>query len=217
MSADVGFERLLADVLADAAPMSVPDRLVPDIRAAAIHARRRPRWLALAMERPMHLRAEVVVGSPGVRVAFILALTLLLTTLLLGAAVVGVSLLTGPTKVLPPERGEFSRPGALLRARSAHSATLLADGRVLVIGGWGGDTPLASTELWDPATGLFTSTGSLAGGRGGHTGTLLPDGRVLVVGGGVMPAEIWDPSTGRFIVGWVTRRGPQRQHRHGTA
>ena len=55
MSDDVRFERLLADVLADAAPTRAPDRLVPDILAAASRARRRPRWLALAIEPPMRL------------------------------------------------------------------------------------------------------------------------------------------------------------------
>jgi hypothetical protein len=92
MSDDVRFERLLADVLADGAPARAPDDLVPGILAAAGRARRRPRWLALATERPMRVRAEVVVGSPTIRVAYVLLLVLLVallavTTLLAGGVV----------------------------------------------------------------------------------------------------------------------------------
>jgi hypothetical protein len=47
--------------------------------------------------------------------------------------------------------GRRMRAGLLAEAREAHTATLLPDGRVLVIGGWG-DGPLASAEIWRPAT-----------------------------------------------------------------
>jgi hypothetical protein len=80
-----------------------------------------------------------------------------------------------------------------------HTATLLPDGRVLVVGGGNGTGPTASEELWDPATATFSRAGSLAGARMMHTATLLPDGRVLVVGGsGYDPllAEVWEPSDG---------------------
>ena len=100
--------------------------------------------------------------------------------------------------------------------RGEHSATLLADGRVLVIqdceltGGPadpGGPSETAA-EVYDPATGLFSPTGSLSVGRAGYSATLLPDGRVLVAGGGDCAtatdngtwasAEIYDPATGEF-------------------
>jgi hypothetical protein len=83
----------------------------------------------------------------------------------------------------------------------SHSATLLPDGRVLIVSG-PGDAP-ATAEVWDPATASSSPTASPAETRLGHTATLLRDGRVLVVGGGHesadgvhASAEIWSPSNG---------------------
>ena len=106
------------------------------------------------------------------------------------------------SEVWDPATGTFSPAGSLTEARSIHTATLLTDGRVLLVGGWG-TGPLASAEVWDPATGTFSATGSLAEDRGGHGATLLADGRVLAVGGdgsagSLASAEVWDPATGTF-------------------
>jgi len=102
-----------------------------------------------------------------------------------------------------PETASFGLVGSLTEVRegqdAAHTATLLPDGRVLVVGGSGPDGALASAELWDPETASFGPAGSLAQARGHHTATLLPDGRVLIVGGkGVdddffASAELWQP------------------------
>ena len=78
-------------------------------------------------------------------------------------------------------------PEPVVKPRRHHTATQLADGRVVVIGGEsagaGGSWPL-EIELYDPQTGEFTVSGaSLSAGRAHHTADLLPDGRVLVVGG----------------------------------
>ena len=99
-----------------------------------------------------------------------------------------------------PRKHSFTPAGSLLEARGHHTATLLDDGRILVVGGGDGpDAPTRSAELWDPATLTFSAADSLADARGGHTATLLPDHRVLVIGGygaGDIPlasTEIWDP------------------------
>lgn len=81
------------------------------------------------------------------------------------------------------------RPAApLATAREFHTATRLADGRVLVIGGrrqvsttW---SALASAEIYDPARNEWRSAGTMAVPRSGHTATLLTTGDVLVAGGG---------------------------------
>jgi hypothetical protein len=94
--------------------------------------------------------------------------------------------------------------GSLASPRHDHTATVLSDGRVLIVGGTNETGRLASAEIYDPATGLFTMTGSLATARDQHTATLLPDGKVLVIGGHgatadtIATTEVYDPSTGQF-------------------
>jgi hypothetical protein len=102
-----------------------------------------------------------------------------------------------------PATGSFSQTGSLAHPRAWHSATLLSDGLVLVIGGADGNVP---AELWDPATGSFSPSAAPTVGRTGHTATLLQDGRVLVAGGFggrgmIAHAELWDPATGSFTKG----------------
>jgi hypothetical protein len=110
-------------------------------------------------------------------------------------------------EIYDPKSGTFSMTGAMPETRVFHTATLLADGRVLITGGSNGsEADIASAVLYDPKTGTFDWTGSMADGRQYHTATLLNDGRVLVAGGGadytnrqfIASAEIYDPRTSVF-------------------
>jgi hypothetical protein len=80
--------------------------------------------------------------------------------------------------------GSWTATGSLNTARYEHTATLLANGKVLVAGGSDSSgNASTSAELYDPATGTWTATGSLNTERTEHTATLLPDGMVLVAAG----------------------------------
>ncbi len=90
-------------------------------------------------------------------------------------------------------------------ARKFHTAELLPDGRVLVVGGQDSKLKaMSSTELYDPQTGAWSQTGSMSVPRRDHNTILLPDGRVLVIGGvdadlkALSSAEIYDPQTGEW-------------------
>src|SRR5688500_13045066 len=86
------------------------------------------------------------------------------------------------------------------QARAWHTATVLPDGFVLVLGGIGNNNQVISTtELFDPATQTFTNLpASGVTPRARHTATLLSDGKVLITGGvasngeAIQNAELWD-------------------------
>ena len=87
-----------------------------------------------------------------------------------------------------PKAASWTTNGPMSVARYGHTATLLPNGKVIVVGGRdSNDVSLASAELYDPATGKWTMTGSLNIARYDHTATLLTSGKLMVVGG------IWCP------------------------
>ncbi len=113
-----------------------------------------------------------------------------------------------PAGAIPARAQQWSQSGSLGTARSQHTASLLANGKVLVVGGISVLKPCCSTtataELYDPATGQWSATGSLSAPRFNHIAVRLANGKVLVAGGNrdfstfLTTAEIYDPDTGTW-------------------
>jgi Kelch motif/Galactose oxidase, central domain len=111
------------------------------------------------------------------------------------------------TELYDPRSGTFESGADMTIGRSGHTATLLKDGKVLIVGGWTGRYDIRrSAELYDPATNTFVRTGEMVVERAGNTATLLRDGRVLIAGGEdrdenkLASAEVYDPATGKFTL-----------------
>jgi len=85
------------------------------------------------------------------------------------------------------------------------SATLMPDGRLLLLGGEGPNGPVPNAAMMDPKTGSMVDlSNGLRHPRTDHTATLLPDGTVLVFGGVgssgriEKTAELFDPTSQKF-------------------
>jgi hypothetical protein len=111
------------------------------------------------------------------------------------------------TELYDPVTNTWTAGVPMSVARAKHTATLLADHRVLVLGGTDADYYAFSgyfrtAELYDPATQSWSPAASMNYARINATSTLLPDGRVLVVGDDGInegTAEIFDPGSDRWL------------------
>jgi N-acetylneuraminic acid mutarotase len=133
-----------------------------------------------------------------------------------GVLVVGGSRMSGSTEIFDPSAelydassGTWTSAGSMTTSRWGHTVTLLASGKVLVVGGFAGTNAvvLGTAELYDPSSNTWSTTGSMAVARAYHTATVLSTGKVLVAGGtadvanggtSTALAEIYDPATGTF-------------------
>ena len=104
---------------------------------------------------------------------------------------IGLAILVlGPARLASAQVAapSWSYTGNLISTNDAGTATLLLNGKVLIVG--------RSAELYDAATGTWSITGNL-NTAGGGTATLLTNGQVLVTRG-LNSAELYDPATGTW-------------------
>ena len=90
--------------------------------------------------------------------------------------------------------------------RRSHTATLLENGKVLIVGGDNQNGIVSQAEIFDPVSQISALAAALITPRTDHSATRLSDGRVLVIGGrdqtgSLQSTEIYNPLTTSFIAG----------------
>lgn len=125
MNNDHDLQRRISGVFADEAPSGYPEELLGRVLTTTSRTRPRPTWLANIKEPPMRIPARVVVGSPTLRLATILALTIALALALAGAVAGAASLL--PSEPLPEPFGP-ARNGSMVYSKGGDIYLADADG-----------------------------------------------------------------------------------------
>jgi N-acetylneuraminic acid mutarotase len=86
-------------------------------------------------------------------------------------------------EIYDPFANTWKAAGSLGMARDSHVSTVLQNGKVLVVGGYGVAGYLASAEIYDPGTDTWSAAGNIGEGRVSHAAALMGNGKVLVTGG----------------------------------
>jgi len=110
--------------------------------------------------------------------------------------------IAGDAIVFDPKTAAFSPAGNLLEPRVGHRAIALADGSVLLLGGWTRSGVTDLVERYVPEAERFEAAGRMLEPRDGCSATLLADGTILIAGGygdgmrRLATAERYDPASG---------------------
>ena len=96
--------------------------------------------------------------------------------------------------------------GQLNVERRSHTATLLENGKVLIVGGDNQNGIVSQAEIFDPVSQTSALAAALITPRTDHSAIRLSDGRVLVIGGrdqtaSLQSTEFYNPLTTSFIAG----------------
>lgn len=103
-----------------------------------------------------------------------------------------------------PSKGISTASADITNARRSHTATLLPNGKLLIVGGADNTGSIASAELLDVANNKWAVTSPLSQARRSHSATLLPNGKVLIAGGigedvtRLSSAEMFDPASAKW-------------------
>ncbi|MGD0165551.1 MAG: IPT/TIG domain-containing protein, partial [Candidatus Sulfotelmatobacter sp.] len=132
------------------------------------------------------------------------------TVLIAGGSNLSNETTLNSAEIYDPVAGTFTLlPNTLNTARVGHTATLLSNGQVLIVGGYDPATGIISdAELYDPTAQVFIDLGNTNTPHFHHTATLLQNGQVLITGGETDPtpsgayntAEVFNPATWTFTV-----------------
>lgn len=108
---------------------------------------------------------------------------------------------TEACEIWDPATGSWSATASLTQARSSHTLTRLADGRVLLAGGISAaKTTLSTARIYSPTAGTWGSEIAMYAPRSSHRAVTLDDGRVLLVAGSLdASSEIFDPAGDSFL------------------
>ncbi len=103
-------------------------------------------------------------------------------------------------EIFEPRSSTWRAVMPMLEARNGHTATLLDDGQVLVVGGAKAQREhLASTELFDPVANAFRPGPPLQLARWQHEAVKLSDGSVAVIAGRSNQVDAGVHGSGRAV------------------
>jgi len=117
----------------------------------------------------------------------------------------GSAAMRNTAEIYNPITNSWRSAGRFEVNRAGHSATVLRDGRVLVVGGAGAASTVAKAEMYDPEKNVWYPAGSLTLARTDHSAAMMSDGRIIVAGGWSNDGsaghlvELFDPRVGTWL------------------